>query len=107
MISLKNVSLNSILLSNRTGSSGRLGFHQNSVRSAIAEWRLADDRGRNSRVYSFKLPLFVALEHGGEFGVDLTATNRARGTVYLPPAGQGADPLRPKEESPHSSLGQL
>ena len=38
MISLKNFSLNSILLSHSEGWLGRCGFHQNAVLSAISEF---------------------------------------------------------------------
>ena len=41
MISLKNFSPNSILLSHNIRSSGRLGFHQNAVLSATDELTLA------------------------------------------------------------------
>ena len=41
MISLKNFSLSSILLSHSVFSSGRLGFHQNAVLSAISEFTVA------------------------------------------------------------------
>ena len=41
MISLKNFSLSSILLSHSVLSSDRFGFHQNAVLSAISEFTVA------------------------------------------------------------------
>ena len=43
MISLNKSSPNRILLSHNTGSSGRLGFHHNSVRLTTGEFTLADN----------------------------------------------------------------